>query len=342
MLHVFLPSLPSPLFSPSLSPFPLPSLPPLSLPSSLPPYTEFQASAQTMVGNYSGSCLLHLTGAAITIKFKHAKDAAASWPYNCIRQFRADEETRQFSFFSGRRGPYGVAEYKFDMTEQQLLALQEALTQFTGAQFGGGLTPTIDVSGGTPGNTVGVSSVSSPVTEQRYAPETFRGPKRAPLPQIPGGPPSNADVHPGYMTHDGMPNSHTLQNHKHSAMDVFATLPKDPRGYHPISSSSPARPPVPIPYNSHTLGSRAKWGSPSINMKYSYHEVAGNVAPQGNFAPQGNVAPMGGWGNWISGSPVHVPSPKAGGGGRKWSHGDEVFHPSTAMRYIDNQDVLKN
>ena len=57
------------------------------------------------------------------------------WPYNCIRQFRAEDETGKFSFVSGRRGPYGVAEYNFCMPDDSLRMLQNALTNFTGAQF---------------------------------------------------------------------------------------------------------------------------------------------------------------------------------------------------------------
>ena len=57
----------------------------------------------------------------------------AKWPYNCIRQFKAEDETGKFSFVSGRRGPYGVAEYNFGL--EDVSQLQNALSQFTGAQF---------------------------------------------------------------------------------------------------------------------------------------------------------------------------------------------------------------
>ena len=57
----------------------------------------------------------------------------AKWPYNCIRQFKAEDETGKFSFVSGRRGPYGVAEYNFGLDD--VGELQHALSQFTGAQF---------------------------------------------------------------------------------------------------------------------------------------------------------------------------------------------------------------
>ena len=238
------------------------------------------------MGNNSGSCLLHLTGAAITIKFPLTGDSA-SWPYNCIRQFRADEDTRQFSFFSGRRGPYGVAEYKFDMTERMLLEMQDALTQFTGAQFGQNPTP-------------GTGSGNG------FAPESVRSPKRDPLPQVPGTPPTNQETHAGYTTHQA-----NFQQ-KQTTANIFGTLP--PR-YRQESLSS--RPPVPAPYDSHTMGSRGRQGSPSINTKYSYHEVTGGFPPGAER------------GVGFSGSTV--PGPIISG--RKMSHGDEVFSSKT-MRSV--------
>ena len=270
-----------------------------------------------MVGNHSGSCLLHLTGAAITIKYMHGEEIA-SWPYNVIRQFRTDEDTRQFSFFSGRRGPFGVAEYKFDMTESMLQDLQDALTQFTGAQFG-----TKDMSGG---STSSPGSLNITASDPRYVPESFRTPKRAPLPDIPSTPPGSSEMFAGYTTHMNT-ELQSMQNRKHSATDVFATLSKEQR--HRRDSSSPGKkPPKPAPYDSRTLDIRAKRGSAphlnhiispspshstSTNSKYTYHDVAGNFASQG------------GWGNTVFGSPSHSQNMVGKKGNRKMSHGDEVF-----------------
>lgn len=101
--------------------------------------TEFLASALHAVGSLKGPCLITLTGAAITVK-KLDGTEVATWPYNCIRQFGAEEELRQFTFISGRRGPFGVSEYAFELSEQTLKRLQDALTQFTGAKFGTGFS----------------------------------------------------------------------------------------------------------------------------------------------------------------------------------------------------------
>ena len=94
--------------------------------------TEFHANAVSRVGNFSGPCIIFLNGEAITVKQENGVEIA-KWPYNCIRQFKAEDETGKFSFVSGRRGPYGVAEYNFGLDD--VSQLQHALSQFTGAQF---------------------------------------------------------------------------------------------------------------------------------------------------------------------------------------------------------------
>ena len=95
---------------------------------------EFDATALTYVGYYAGPCLIQLNGQAIVICRENGLEIN-KWPYNCIRQFRAEDETGKFSFVSGRRGPWGVAEYNFGLSNSSLVSLQSALTEFTGAQF---------------------------------------------------------------------------------------------------------------------------------------------------------------------------------------------------------------
>ena len=94
--------------------------------------TEFHANALSLVGNFLGPCIIYLNGEAITVKQGNGVEIA-KWPYNCIRQFKAEDDTGKFSFVSGRRGPYGVAEYNFGLDD--VSELQHALSQFTGAQF---------------------------------------------------------------------------------------------------------------------------------------------------------------------------------------------------------------
>lgn len=97
------------------------------------PPAEFPAIATTYVGNFTGNCTIQLNGQAIVVI--NGGVEINRWPYNCIRQFRAEDETGKFSFVSGRRGPYGVAEYNFKLLSDSLIDLQSALTEFTGAQF---------------------------------------------------------------------------------------------------------------------------------------------------------------------------------------------------------------
>lgn len=85
------------------------------------------------MGNFRGQCVIQLNGQAIVILSNGIE--INRWPYNCIRQFRAEDESGKFSFVSGRRGPYGVAEYNFVLNSDLLMDLQGALTEFTGAQF---------------------------------------------------------------------------------------------------------------------------------------------------------------------------------------------------------------
>ena len=96
--------------------------------------TEFPAIALNQIGKFSGQCLIYLTGAAVTVKRPDGSELA-TWPYNVIRQFRAEDDYGKFSFLSGRRGPFGLAEYVFELTDHILTQLQDVLTQFTGAQF---------------------------------------------------------------------------------------------------------------------------------------------------------------------------------------------------------------
>ena len=100
-------------------------------------FAEFPAHAIQAVGSLRGPCRIALTGAAVTVK-KSDGTQVATWPYNSIRQFGAEEELRQFTFVSGRRGPFGVSEYAFELSEEMLSGLQHALTQFTGAKFWSG------------------------------------------------------------------------------------------------------------------------------------------------------------------------------------------------------------
>ena len=65
--------------------------------------------------------------------------ALGSWPYNVIRDFSCRDGN--FSFTSGRRGPFGVGTYQFQLTPSVLTKLTSAVTMLTGAQFGRTISP---------------------------------------------------------------------------------------------------------------------------------------------------------------------------------------------------------
>ena len=65
--------------------------------------------------------------------------AIGSWPYNAIRDFSCRDGS--FSFTSGRRGPFGIGTYRFQLTPTVLTKLTSAVTLITGAQFGTKTSP---------------------------------------------------------------------------------------------------------------------------------------------------------------------------------------------------------
>lgn len=91
------------------------------------------ADALTPVGTYTGKCQLIFEKISITIKGASSSEIGV-WPYDVIRRFYCHDSI-YFRFTSGRRGPYGVQDYKFRVNEHDLVALQKVLAQYTGAHF---------------------------------------------------------------------------------------------------------------------------------------------------------------------------------------------------------------
>ncbi|XP_019850652.1 PREDICTED: microtubule-associated protein 1A-like [Amphimedon queenslandica] len=91
------------------------------------------ADALTPVGTYTGKCQLIFEKTSITIKGASSSEIGV-WPYDVIRRFYC-HDLIYFRFTSGRRGPYGVQDYKFRVNEHDLVALQKVLAQYTGAHF---------------------------------------------------------------------------------------------------------------------------------------------------------------------------------------------------------------
>ncbi len=99
----------------------------------LSPSLVFHAEALTDVGDFRGSCLISVSGQALSLFHPSEHSLIAKWQYSGIRKFRADLNT--FIFESGRKGPYGAGEYMFELPPGELQQLQSTVTQFTGANF---------------------------------------------------------------------------------------------------------------------------------------------------------------------------------------------------------------
>ena len=81
---------------------------------------------------YMGPCRLHITSTAIIVSHSNG-DELATWLFNCIRQFNAID--CHFSFTSGRRGPFGVDEYCFELPQKKVVEIQKKISGHTGAIF---------------------------------------------------------------------------------------------------------------------------------------------------------------------------------------------------------------
>ncbi len=87
----------------------------------------------TTVDGHQGNCLISVNGQALSLLHPSEHSVIARWQYGGIRRFRADLNT--FIFESGRKGPFGVGEYRFEVSQCELHQLQSSITRFTGATF---------------------------------------------------------------------------------------------------------------------------------------------------------------------------------------------------------------
>ena len=72
------------------------------------------------------------------------------WTYCCIREFRFDDEKFQFSFKSGRRGPFGVADYLFKLHSRTYYNLRETVNRIADGRAGVSGAANSEVKGETP------------------------------------------------------------------------------------------------------------------------------------------------------------------------------------------------
>ena len=99
----------------------------------------YHATALCRIGDFQGGeCLIYLSVTSIAVCARNG-GAVGSWPYNVIRDFSCQDGN--FSFTSGRRGPFGIEAYQFELTPPVLAMLTSAITVLTGAQFAPKVSP---------------------------------------------------------------------------------------------------------------------------------------------------------------------------------------------------------
>ena len=89
----------------------------------------------TYVNDFKGPCLIQVKGDCIIIKQLN-RSLIGNWPYGVIRKFRFDDDKKQFSFESGRRGPFGVAEYLFKLNSRTYFYLRETVNRIAEGRSG--------------------------------------------------------------------------------------------------------------------------------------------------------------------------------------------------------------
>ena len=93
------------------------------------------AFAEKHIREFRGSCVIQVREDCIVIKGSNGKEMG-SWPYVYIREFRFDDEKFQFSFKSGRRGPFGVADYLFKLHNRTYYNLRETVNRIAEGKSG--------------------------------------------------------------------------------------------------------------------------------------------------------------------------------------------------------------
>ena len=84
------------------------------------------AYALKYINDFKGPCILQVRQQAIVIKNSNGT-IIGSWPYNVIREFKFEDPEKHFMFTSGRRGPFGVANYLFDLHDRIYYSIRETV-----------------------------------------------------------------------------------------------------------------------------------------------------------------------------------------------------------------------
>lgn len=98
-------------------------------------HKDFFGLSMTYINDFTGSCTIQVWEDSISIKGSNGRKIG-SWPYAFIREFRFDDERFQFSFKSGRRGPFGVADYLFKLHDRTFYGLRETVNRIAEGKSG--------------------------------------------------------------------------------------------------------------------------------------------------------------------------------------------------------------
>ena len=103
----------------------------LSLP--LPHAVSYPAYSVSPIGDFGGGdCFITLSDTRLSIS-SHDGHLIATWRYCTIRSF--NWSSTDFCFISGRRGPYGVQEYTFNVSPSVMMILYSVLSKITGVKI---------------------------------------------------------------------------------------------------------------------------------------------------------------------------------------------------------------
>lgn len=103
------------------------------------------AYSLSYINDFKGPCILQIRQNSIVIK-KSNGSVIGTWLYRLIREFRFDDENKTFQFTSGRRGPFGLANYMFDLHDRIYDSIRETVNRI--ARGGGELESVADGGGG--------------------------------------------------------------------------------------------------------------------------------------------------------------------------------------------------
>ena len=94
---------------------------------------SYPAHSVAPIGDFNGGdCVITLSDARLSIS-SHDGHLIATWRYCTIRSFNCS--STDFCFVSGRRGPYGVQEYTFNVSPLVMMMLFSVLSKITGVKI---------------------------------------------------------------------------------------------------------------------------------------------------------------------------------------------------------------